>query len=183
MVKLSSKSLSLADSLKVSKILHCIGDYERISDHSVNIMYAGEELHQKNLNFSASAKADLRTMIAAIREIVDMTFDAFANNDLEKARQVEPLEQVIDLLNSQLRARHIARLQRGDCTTMLGFIFSDVITNFERVADHCSNIAVALIQIDEERFEAHDYMNTLKNSGDENFIRMYGEYKEKYRLT
>lgn len=183
LVKLSSKSMSMDDSHEVSKLLHCIGDFERISDHSVNIMRTAEELYQKDMRFSAVAQEDTRIMSKAVSEIVDMAVTAFANNDVELAHKVEPLEETIDLLKAQLKARHIARLQRGECTTLLGFVFSDLITNFERVADHCSNIAVCIIQVNQDSFDTHEYLNTLKNSDDENFNSLYNDYVEKYQLT
>lgn len=182
LVKLSSKSMSLADSHSVSKLLHSIGDFERISDHAINISRTGEEMFTKNIRFSDAANKDLNVMTAAVLEIVEISLQAFINNDMELAQRVEPLEQVVDLLKSQLKARHIARLQRGECTTMLGFVFSDLITNFERVADHCSNIAVCILQVNQDTFDTHEYLNTLKNSDDSNFNAMYDEYSEKYQL-
>lgn len=183
MVKLSSKSMSLEDSRNVSKLLHCISDLERIADHSVNIMRNGEEMHQKDIHFSDEARRDLDIMYDAVKEIVGLAVDAFINDDIGLAAQVEPLEQVIDTLKVQLKARHVARLQRGECTTMLGFVFTDLITNFERVADHCSNIAVAVIQVSVDSFDTHLYLNTLKNSDDATFEKYYGKYRSKYKLT
>ena len=182
LVKLSSKSMALSDSHEVSKLLHCIGDFERIADHAVNIMRTAEELDQKNINFSGEALKDLEIMYCAVFEIVNMAIDAFRENDVALAAKVEPLEQVIDLLKAQLKARHVARLQRGECTTILGFVFSDLITNFERVADHCSNIAVAILQVDQDSFESHEYLNTMKSSDNKAFMGLYSEYREKYKL-
>lgn len=183
MVKLSAKSMSMADSRELSKLLHCIGDFERISDHAVNIMQTGEELYQKDLHFSDEAISDLKVMYRAIQEIVDMAVRAFDKNDVQLARNVEPLEQVIDQLKAQLKARHIARLQRGECTTLLGFVFSDLITNYERVADHCSNIAVCMIEVSNNSFDTHEYLNTLKSSDDHEFTHLYTKFAEKYQLS
>lgn len=183
MVKLSSRSMAVADSREVSKLLHCIGDFERISDHSVAIMRAAKEMHTKRLHFSAAAQEEIETMGDAVSEIVGMAVMAFVDDDVELASRVEPLEQVVDHLKAQLKARHVARLQRGDCTIELGFIFSDIITGYERVADHCSNIAAAIIQIDRDSFDTHEYLNTLKSSDDEHFTSLYDSFKEKYALS
>ena len=182
MVKLSACSVSASDSRELSKLLHCIGDFERISDHAVNILHSAEEMQQKNIQFSPEAEADLRVMYAAVREIVDIATRCFVENDVELAARVEPLEQTIDQLRSQLKSRHIARLQRGECTTMLGFVFADLNTNFERVADHCSNIAVCVIQVSHNIFDTHSYLNRLKSSDDELYQRLYTEYVGKYTI-
>lgn len=183
MVKLSSRSMSAHDSREVSKLLHCIGDFERIADHSVGIMRAAKEMHTKRLHFSDAAQEEIETMGAAVSEIVGMGVMAFIDDDVELASRVEPLEQVVDHLKAQLKARHISRLQLGDCTIELGFIFSDMITAYERIADHCSNIAAAIIQIDRDSFDTHEYLNTLKSSDDEYFISLYDSYKDKYALN
>lgn len=183
MVKLSAKSMSITDSHEVSKLLHCIGDFERISDHAVNIIQTAEEMYQKDITFSAEAEKDLDVMNEAIREIVDMAITCFINNDVQLASQVEPLEEVIDMLKVQLRSRHIIRLQKSECTTILGFVFSDLITNFERVADHCSNIAVCILQMEQGGLDTHQYLDKLKSSADNEFVERYNGYLEKYRLN
>ena len=182
LVKLSSHSLSLSDSHEVSRLLHCIGDFERISDHAVNMMKTAREIDQKQIVFTPDAQEDLQHMYRAVRAIVRMAVEAFHRKDLELAAHVEPLEQVVDLLKKQLKRRHIERLQRGECTTEMGFVFSDIITDCERVADHCSNIAVCLIQVHQDSFETHEYLNTLKNSDDKAFEDMYENYKSEYAL-
>jgi phosphate:Na+ symporter len=182
MVKLSSKSVNISDSHEISKLLHCIGDFERISDHAVNILSSAEELYQKSIMFSDTALEDLKIMYAAVTEALDLATKSFENNDVELASRVEPLEQVVDLLKGQLKSRHIARLQRGECTTMLGFVFSDLITNLERIADHCSNIAVCVIQVNNNTFDTHSYLNTLKSSDNERYEKLYVEYINKYML-
>lgn len=182
LVKLSGYSLSLSDTHEVSRLLHCIGDFERISDHAVNMMKTSREIDEKQISFSAEAQQDLLHMYRAVRQIVRMAVEAFHKKDLALAAQVEPLEQVVDLLKKQLKSRHIERLQRGECTTEMGFIFSDIITDCERVADHCSNIAVCLIQVHQDSFETHEYLNSLKNSDDKAFRTLYETYKEEYAL-
>lgn len=182
LVKLCSHSLSLSDSHEASRLLHCIGDFERISDHAVNMMKTAREIKEKDVRFSTEAQQELQCMYRAVREIVRMAVEAFHRKDLELAARVEPLEQVVDLLQKQLKRRHVDRLQKGECTTEMGFIFSDIITDCERVADHCSNIAVCLIQIHQDSFETHEYLNTLKNSGDEQFNHLFETYKMEYAL-
>lgn len=182
LVKLSGYSLSLSDTHEVSRLLHCIGDFERISDHAVNMMKTSREIDEKQIRFSSEAQQDLLHMYRAVRQIVRMAVEAFHKKDLALAAQVEPLEQVVDLLKKQLKSRHIERLQRGECTMEMGFIFSDIITDCERVADHCSNIAVCLIQVHQDSFETHEYLNSLKNSDDKAFRTLYETYKEEYAL-
>lgn len=182
LVRLSSASLTVHDSREVSMLLHSIGDIERISDHAVNLLHTAQEIKEKNIEFSAEAARELEIMSLAVLEITQLATDAFCKYDIGLASKVEPLEQVVDLLKAQLKARHIERLQKGECTTMTGFVFSDLITNYERVADQCSNIAVCMIQISKDNFDTHKYLNTLKNSDDESFRRLYEEYRAKYAL-
>lgn len=182
LVKLSSHSLSLSDSHEVARLLHCIGDFERISDHAVNLCRSAQEMEEKRIWFSPDAQRDLQYMYRAVREVVRVAVEAFHSRNLALAERVEPLEQVVDLLQKQLRMRHIERLQRGDCTTEWGFIFLDILTDCGRVADHCSNIAVCLIQVHQDSFETHEYLNTLKNSDDKNFRDLYEQYKAEYAL-
>ncbi len=182
LVKISSRPLSEEDSKETSRLLHCIGDFERISDHAVNILDAAREMHEKNIQFSQEAKEELGVMSAAVEEILQLTIQAFQQNDLTLARQVEPLEQVIDELKAELRLRHITRLKDGKCTIELGFVFSDLLTNYERVSDHCSNIAVCLIEISNAAFDTHGYLNRLKSSGEPEFTSDFERYHEKYVL-
>lgn len=182
LVKLSSQSLSMDDSHEISKLLHVIGDLERISDHAVNIVEVAQEIKNKGISFSAGARDELRTMGKAICEILDIAIGSFCKNDLALAEKVEPLEEVIDYLKEELRSRHIERLQNGECTIELGFIFSDLITNYERVSDHCSNIAVCILRISHNTFDTHEYLQDVKNSGQEKFTHNYEEYKQKYTL-
>ncbi|MDO4482146.1 MAG: Na/Pi cotransporter family protein [Bacillota bacterium] len=182
LVKLSRENISSGDSHSLSMLLNCIGDFERISDHAVNLAQAAEEKSVKGLDFSPAARNELRVFSDSIREIVENTIDVFENEDGEKALLVEPLEEVVDDLNLEMKSRHITRLRDGECTIELGFLLSDITTNFERVADHCSNIAIHIIQIDEDAIEAHGYLDTLKREENPLFKKKYAEYRDKYRL-
>ena len=182
LVQLSSRALSDGDSKRVSKQLHTIGDFERIGDHAVNLLKTAEEIDEKQVTFSAQAVAELQVVTYAINEIVDLTVNSFAKEDLEAATRVEPLEQWIDHLIAEVKARHIDRLQNGKCTIQLGFILSDILNNYERISDHCSNIAVALIETKQNAYEAHEYLNGVKQAGDPEFEAAYLAYKNKYSI-
>lgn len=181
LVKLSAKSLSEHDSKLLSKMLHSIGDLERISDHALNIKEAASEMHSKKIKFSDEAKAELNVLTDAISRIVDLAIFSYINDDKKEALLVEPLEEVIDVVNDKLKNRHIKRLRTGQCTIELGFILSDITNNFERVADHCSNIAACELQIDTDEFESHDYLGRMKKD-DENYKARYNEFLEEYKL-
>ena len=182
LVKVSSMDLSNEDSNTVALLLHAIGDFERIGDHAVNIIKVAQEMNDKNIVFSDSATAELKTVAEAIKEILGITVKAFADGSMEYALEVEPLEQVIDGLLSEIKSRHINRLTDGDCTIELGFVLSDLITNYERVSDHCSNIAVCLIQLSNSEFNAHKYLNNYKLSGSKDFTDKFEKYNKKYFL-
>lgn len=181
-LKIGSKDLSVTDSQVVSNLLHTIGDLERISDHAVNIEEAAEEMYTKKVRFSESAEKEIDTMIRAVTEILDMSIRSFVNTDVALAKDVEPLEDVIDGLRTELKNRHVDRLREGVCTIELGFILQDLLTNFERVSDHCSNIAVCLIQIKENSMDTHEYMNELKKLEKSEFMDEFNRYKNKYAL-
>lgn len=181
-LKISSKDLSETDSKVVSMMLHTIGDLERISDHAVNIVEAAEEMHKKKIKFSDQAVKELKIMIKAVNEILDMSIKSFMNADVSLAKCVEPLEDVIDQLRNELKSRHIERLRSGKCTIELGFILQDLLTNFERVSDHCSNIAVYLIQINDNSMDTHEYMNELKKLDRSEFMDEFNDYSKKYIL-
>lgn len=181
LVKISSKSLTLEDSRSVSMLLHAIGDFERISDHAVNILDTAKELNEKNIIFSDIAARELYVMYQAVSDILKLTIEAFKNDDIKQAELVEPLEQVVDDLNLEMKNRHISRLQKNDCTIEQGFIFTDLLTNLERVSDHCSNIAVCMIQLNKNSLNNHRYLNNLRAT-DETFISEYSEYSKKYSL-
>jgi len=181
LVKIAANQMSSKDSKIVTELLHCIGDIERISDHALNLADVAKEIHDKNITFSSKANVDVKIMIAAVLEILEITVSSLINQDVVKAKCVEPLEQVIDRLNRKIKDGHILRLRDGDCTMELGFILSDFLTNCSRISDHCSNIAVSIIEISHDSFEAHEYLNQVK-AGEEEFVEMYQEYKEKYYI-
>ncbi len=182
LVKLSRESLNMEDSHEISNLLHTIGDFERMTDHAVNIYEVARELKDKNIGFSEDAIKEIKAMTGALTEILDMTTKAFVNEDIELAKCIEPLEQVIDRLKKKMKSRHVARLQQGICTIETGFVFSDLITNCERIADHCSNIAVCLIQVANDSFDTHEYLNHVKADGENDFVARYESFKEKYRI-
>ena len=182
LVKLSAQALSSGDSWKVSELLHIIGDLERLGDHALNIIESAEEMREKEISFSYEAKKDLAVAHAALKDIINMTIEAFENSDTGLAHQVEPLEQVIDNLVAKMRSRHIARLQKGVCAIVPGFIWSDLLINYERVSDHCSNMAVCVLQIDSMTMERHLYLSEARAPDNAEFMTMYGAYKEKYKI-
>lgn len=181
MVKLSSKTLSEHDSQTVSILLHSISDFERISDHAVNIVKTAKELHDKKETFSEKAQEELKVATDALREIIELTLKVFENEDVTLAAKVEPLEEVIDSIQAELKKRHVKRLRNGKCTIELGFAFSDVMANYERVADHCSNIAVCIIEVKADEFDTHEYLDHIK-ADDPHFDEMYKKYKGRYVL-
>lgn len=180
LVKLSNCNLSDADNRELSMQLHLIGDLERLSDHALNILESAEELKEKKMSFSGQAKKELQNAICAVTEIVDLAVDAFVNGDMKSAALVEPLEQVIDELTILLRNGHIERLRKNECTIEQGFVFNDLVTNLERVADHCSNIAVCVIETAHDRFDMHEYIQEQKESGA--FDKNYHAFHEKYAV-
>lgn len=182
LVRVSSKNMSEDDSHEVSKLLHIIGDFERISDHAVNIIESAEEIKDKGLAFSDDAIAELKVMIGAVTETLDLSLAAFENNDLKKAVAVEPLEQVVDTLKMQLKSSHVGRLRKNECTIEMGFVLSDLLTNLERVSDHCSNVAVCLIEIAHDSFDMHDYVQKLKMEHREQFDISVEQFCEKYSI-
>ena len=182
MVKLAGKNMSENDSRAISMLLHCIGDFERISDHALNISETAQEMHDKKIRFSEKAKAEIRVYTKAMIDIMELTTKVFYNGDIQLATAVEPLEEVIDGLNVELKKRHVKRLRNGECTIELGFILSDIISNYERVADHCSNIAVCLIQIHDDGFDTHEYLEQIRSEENREFMEMYRKYKKNYEL-
>lgn len=183
LVRLSNNELSENLSHSIARMLHSIGDFERIGDHALNICKVAEEMHNKGISFSDEAKCEIAVITNAVTEILNMTVDSFVNDDIETASHVEPLEQVIDKLNKRLKARHVTRLQNGECTIELGFVFTDLLTNYERVSDHCSNIAVYTMQLPSDKLDAHKYLAKIKNSEDGTFVDDFNMYSEKYSLN
>lgn len=181
LIKLSACQISAEDNQTAAEYLKIIGDYERIGDHGVNVLESAEEVEIKGIELSPSAKLEYRVLKDAISEILELARDAVVNNDLEIATTVEPLEEVIDDLKDQMRARHIDRLQQGDCSTAAGFVWSDLLTNLERTADHCSNIACALIDLDHRNLNRHEYIRSIRFDS-EDFQERYKDYSSKYAI-
>ena len=169
-------------SKNTSKMLHMIGDFERISDHAVNIIESAEEMREKGFTFTEQAQKEIETMVEAVRDIVERAYRAYVDGDSSLALRVEPLEQVIDNLKKQIRAHHILRLQAGDCSIEVGFVLSDLLTNLERVSDHCSNIAGCIIEMKHSDLDLHQYLGELRST-DENFLREYEKMQKKYSLA
>ena len=182
LLKLTSRHLGDEESVKATEYLKLIGDYERIADHAVNILESAEEIASKNVAFSEDAVAEYRTICAAVTEILNLSFSAFSNEDIEAARKTEPLEEVIDTLKEDLRTRHFLRLQRGECSVAAGFVWSDILTNLERVSDHCSNISGCVLDSAGNTMNIHENQRALKNS-DEEYKQEYNFFQHKYRLT
>ena len=180
LVKLSAKHLSQDDNRTVNTLLHTIGDFERVSDHAVNLIKAAKEIRDKSIQFSEEALNDLSVLEAAVQDIVNRTVDAFQKNDVYAAKKIEPLEEVVDGLVREVKSRHIMRLQAGACSIEYGFVLDDLLTNYERIADHCSNIAVAMIEVSLDRFDTHEYLNAVKHGEDVKFERRYEKYRDRY---
>ena len=182
LVKLNNRDLLDRDSHSISVILHCINDFERISDHAVNIVESAKEMHEKKLSFSETATKEFAVFQRALRDVIKASVDAYINDDTESAKMVEPLEQVINGLNAELKQRHIKRLRSGKCTIELGWVLQDLLTNIERVSDHCSNIAICMIEVKEDEFEAHGYLEELKEANVKWFMNAISELKTQYVL-
>ncbi|MDD7174145.1 MAG: Na/Pi cotransporter family protein [Clostridiales bacterium] len=182
MVKLSRAQLSREDGHTVSVLLHSISDFERISDHAVNLLDSAREMNDKKLTFSPMAASELHVFAQAVRDIVKRSTDCFLRSDVELARTVEPLEACIDELNVTIKSRHIERLTNGQCTIQLGFVLTDISTNFERVSDHCSNIAIYQIQVPKDEYDAHEYLLNIQRQDHEEFDREELRYEQLYRL-
>ncbi len=183
LVKISSNELTVAESHEVGRMIHSLSDFERIADHALNISKVSEEISTKKIVFSDEATNELKTLEAALIEIVNMSFDSFTDDDTEMASHVEPLEQVIDKLKDELTSRHVERLQTGKCTIQLGFVFSDILTNFERISDHCSNIAVCTLQLHSSKLDAHKFLRKFKAANNTEFKDEYKLYADKYTLN
>ncbi|MGN0447498.1 MAG: Na/Pi cotransporter family protein [Acutalibacteraceae bacterium] len=182
LVKLSARELSEEDSAETAKLLHIIGDLERLSDHAVNVLESAEEIREKGLEFSGDCENELSVMIDSVMEILDLSYTAFIQNDMEKAMLVEPLEQVVDDLKDELKARHVKRLQKGECTIELGFVLSDLLRNLERISDHCSNIAGLVLEMDRKHdLSIHKYLKKVRK-GENDYNGKYMEFTKKYEI-
>ena len=180
LTQISGQGLSEHDSRQRFKMQHVISDFERLGDHAINLLDAAREKHEKGYQFSADAAAQMTVLQAAVSEILDVTCRAYQENDPALAAQVEPLEQVIDNLIRKARSAHLSRLNDGRCTIEMGFVLADVLGNYERVSDHCSNIAVAIIEADSDRYDSHQYLDSIKTGENREFQQQYKEYSEKY---
>ncbi len=182
LVKLNTNELDRKQNEAASKYLHTLTDFERISDHAMNIGMVAREMKEKQVRFSDQAKQELKTLTAALMEILELSFSAFMEEDIPKARGVEPLEETIDNLCEEMKLRHVERLQKGTCSLSQGFVFNDILSNYERVADHCSNLAVAMIELEADSFDTHDYLINLKELHSQQFQEMVQKYAEKYKI-
>ena len=182
LIRLSGNDLSSDDNNQISKMLHTIGNFERISDHALNLVESAEEVSDKGLQLSDAAEKELDTLERAVLEILDITIDAYIQTDSDKASDVEPLEQVIDHLTETIRLNHIDRLQRGECTIQNGFVLSDMLGNYERVSDHCSNIAVAILELGSGTFDSHALLNTVKTMENPEFRDKFNAFMKKYEI-
>ena len=182
LIKIAGKELSASDSLEVTRLLHVVGDIERISDHSVNVVNVAQEVYEKNIEFSKDAVDDINIITSAVNEMITITVNAFVNEDYALAKKVEPLDAVIDKLKYKIKNNHIKRLREGGCTVEMGFILSDLLTTYERVSGHCSNIAVSLLEPEIDTLETHDYLKHVKADSENEYFSDYKFYKQKYRL-
>ncbi len=182
LVKLNTQELDTQQNQNVSKYLHTLSDFERISDHAMNIAEVAQEINEKKVSFSEHGDKELRILGAALSEILNTAIAAFIEDDIDVAYKVEPLEEWIDVLCDEMKSRHVTRLKDGTCSLSQGFVFNDIITNFERVADHCSNIAIAIIELEANEFDAHGYLLDLKELRSHGFDELYQEYSKKYSI-
>ncbi len=183
LLALGRTALSRDDTAEVALLLHSIGDLERIGDHALGLAKTAEEIYTKHIAFSSLAQKDISVRRAAVTEIIGVTVNAFTKKDRDAARRVEPLEQVIDILRFNMKDHHIDRLQTGECTQQTGFVYSDLLTNLQRISDHCSNLAVCLIRTGVDKLDQHEYLSRVKSGADLEYTRLFEEYKKKYDLT
>lgn len=180
LIKLSAQNLSISDAQKVSILLSAISDFEKMADYTTDLVFTAREKHDKEVHFSDKARQEITIMVNAVGEAIDMTINAFSNNDVKIANKVEPLEDVIDHLRNDLKNRHIRRMQEGRCSALQGFIFTDYITALEKISDHCSNVAAAIIELNNENYDIHNVMSNRRN--DDGYKEMYVSYSKKYAL-
>ena len=182
LIKLSNVNLTEDENWQVTKLLHTIGDFERIGDHAINLLDTAQELHDKKISFSDETTKEIDVITQALSDILYLTTEAFSDGDINRAKRVEPLEEVIDELVLQARAKHTKRIQQGNSPMVLGFILTDLLTNYERVSDHCSNVAVVLIEIDSKQLGTHQYLDRLKSANNVEFADAYNEYLNRYQI-
>lgn len=182
LVKINALELSVSDSVRLSKLSHAIGNFERIGDYGVNILKTKRTMHKDKIHFSADANKELDIMAHAVKEIVENSIDAFINDDIEKAQTIEPLEQVINNLKAELRAKHSRRMENGECSVENGMLFFDIVNSFERIADHCSNLAVCIIELSQGSYQTHSYLKGVKNADNKTFMENFEYYLAKYAI-
>ena len=182
LMKINGSALDPEQNRSITKYLHTLSDFERISDHAMNICESARELSDKKMHFSEAAAGELDILIEALKETLALAFNAFSSGDLEMAYRVEPLEDLIDVLCDEMKLRHINRLQAGQCKLDIGFVYNDLLTNIERVSDHCSNIAISLIEMNGDVYDAHNYVMNLKEHHTNRFEEYFEEYAEKYKI-
>ena len=182
LTKLSSQNLSYKDSLKVTSLLHCLTDFERISDHSINVVENAQQMYKEGAVFSKKAKEEMKVYSTALRDILERTTNSFVEGDEALARTVEPLEEVIDELNKTVKKNHMKRLRKGKCTIELGLVLSDLAMNYERVADHCSNIAVYMMQLEDTQLEEHSFTEQLDAEESAEFTKQLNEFEKIYQI-
>ena len=182
LIKLTGHELTERQNKDVSTYLHTLSDFERISDHALNIAGSAKEMHDKKIAFSGEARHEMDVMIKAVSEIVRLTFSAFIEGNNDAAARVEPFEEWIDNLCDEMKLNHVERLQKGQCTIHQGFVFNDLLTDFERISDHCSNIAVAMIELEADLFDTHEYLNQVKEKRSADFERVFEEYRKRFTL-
>ena len=182
-MQLTGKQLNTPETLQVSKFLHCIGDFERLGDHAVNISNVAGEIADKKITFSDEADRELEILLSANKEIVDLTVKAFCEDDIENAARIEPLRELIGILCGDLKTRHVARLRSGACEMKHGYVFNDLLTNVERIAAHCSNVGVAIIETDTEEFDPHEYLKSVRGMKNETYRLWFDEYAQKYDVN
>lgn len=182
LMKISSNELNDEQNESTGKFLHNITDFERISDHAVNLAEAAKEIHDKEIAFSSDAVHELRVLGNAVAEIVTMAIDSFLNNDLQLSAKIEPLEELIDNLCGELKLHHVQRLKNGVCSLNTGFVFNDILNDFERIADHCSNISVAMIALESDSFDKHEYLDSVKRLKSESYAKYFKDFSIKYMI-
>ncbi|MBQ9661620.1 MAG: Na/Pi cotransporter family protein [Oscillospiraceae bacterium] len=182
LIKITRQEMSTAQNEEVSEYLHTLSDFERISDHALNLAESARELQEKEVRFSDAAMQELEVLFAAVRQIISMTMTAFCKQDLNLAARVEPLEEVVDELCDRMQMNHVERLQKGICTILQGFVFNDVLTDCERVSDHCSNIALAMIELSGDEFQTHEYIRTLQEKETPEFREAFAEYRKRFAI-
>lgn len=183
LVKINSMDMSNYDSIRLSKLSHSISNFERIGDYGANILKIKRRMHDKDIHFTRDANDELNVMGRAVKEIVEKSINAFITDDIDAAREIEPLEQVIDNLKNELRAKHAKRLQNNECTIENGMIFFDIINSYERIADHCSNLAVCIIELSKGSYQTHAYLKSVKSSNNKSFMELFEEYLHKYKVN